>query len=237
VGVAKSRGEILVFVDDDAVLGHKDVLKNLLRPFDEWTDSGRLGVTGASKLLPPDAPWFQRRVAWEIPRIEHPVVHEDLETNPSTEGYGFSEITTTCCAMPRRVFDEVGGFDENLTRGVDTEFFYRVRRLGYRFLLVRDTWAYHPAPATLRDLCRKYFNYGLGHAQEVRKDPERGIGLVFRSRLHAAGYLALRTLILGPNVFIPYSRAYRKWELSFKPLKALASYVNAFGYVRGYYRA
>src|SRR6266545_7801433 len=216
-GVARTRAPLLVFVDDDAVLGDERVIERLVAPLADPS----IGVTGASKLLPPDAPPFQRWVAREVPRIVHPIVDQPLETNPDPPSF-YCEITTTCCAMRRAVFEQAGGFHETLFRGVDTEFFVRVRRLRtegrglgsesdirsallspqssvlsphYRFVLVPNTWTYHPAPATLRALLRKQFLYGFGHAQEVRRDPSRARGQALRTPLHTAGFLLFRTAI------------------------------------------
>ncbi|MDQ2999215.1 MAG: glycosyltransferase [Chloroflexota bacterium] len=261
-GVARTRAPLLVFVDDDAVLGDQRVIERLVAPL--LADES-IGVTGASKLLPPDAPWFQRWVAREVPRITHPIVDQPLETNPDPPSF-YCEITTTCCAMRRAVFDMAGGFDDSLIRGVDTEFFVRVRRLRtgdwglgtegehqassirhqasvvgnpdparYRFILVPKTWAYHPAPATLRALLRKHFLYGMGHAQEVRRDRSRARGRALPTPLHAAAFVLFRTAILLPNIFLPYSFAAPSWRLGFKPLKALTSYIGALGYVWGWY--
>src|SRR5262245_24025687 len=225
-GVAQTSAPLLVFVDDDAVLGDEHTLANLAAPL---LQDPSIGVTGASKLLPPDAPWFQRWVAREVPRIAHPIVERPLETNPDPPSF-YCEITTTCCAMRRVVFEQAGGFDETLVRGVDTEFFVRLRRLGvrgwgvedadssssaetienasspdpdppspiphYRFILVPHTWTYHPAPATLWALLRKQFLYGYGHAQEVRRDPARSRGRTLRTPLHAVMFLLFRTAIL-----------------------------------------
>jgi len=209
--------------DDDAVLGHKGVIENLVKPLES---DPSIGVTGTSKLIPPDSSWFQHWVAKEVPRIEHPVVDTLVETNPDPPYY-YCEITTTCCAMRRSVFEEAGGFDAHLLRGVDTEFFVRVRRLGYRLILVPNTWVWHPAPATFGALLRKHFLYGKGHAQEVSRDPHRALGLQKRPWL----YLLFRTAILLPNVILPYSYADRSTQLSFKPLKAVTSYASALGYV------
>lgn len=231
-GVAQTRGDLLVFVDDDAVLGDDHVLAHLVAPL--LADPG-VGVTGASKLLPPEVSGWQRWVAREVPRIEHPVVAQPVETNPDPPSY-YCEITTTCCAMRRAVFEQVGGFSETLVRGVDTEFFVRVRRHGYRFVLVPHTWVYHPAPGSLWALLRKHFLYGLGHAQEVRLDPSRSRGRYLHTPLHTIGYLVLRTTALIPNIFLPYSFAAPSWRPGFKPLKALTSYVAALGYVWGWYR-
>jgi glycosyl transferase family 2 len=253
-GVARTSAALLVFVDDDAVLGDEHVIERLVAPL---LADPSIGVTGASKLLPPDAPPFQRWVAHEVPRIVHPIVDQPLETNPDPPSF-YCEITTTCCAMRRAVFDAAGGFDTALLRGVDTEFFVRVRRMGdggwgmgvgsrspipyppsplpyYRFILVPHTWTYHPAPANLRALLRKHFLYGVGHAQEVRSDRSRARGRALQTPLHAAAFVLFRTAILLPNIFLPYSFAAPSWRLSFKPLKALTSYVGALGYVWGWY--
>ncbi len=245
-GVARTSAPLLVFVDDDAVLGDEHVIANLVAPL---LADPTIGVTGASKLLPPDAPAFQRWVAREVPRIEHPVVAQPLESNPDPPSF-YCEITTTCCAMRREVFEQAGGFNDHLIRGVDTEFFVRVRRMlaeargvlqpsgtagHYRFVLVPNTWAYHPAPATLRALLRKHFLYGMGHAQEVRRDPSRARGRNLKTPLHAAAFVLFRTAILLPNVFLPFSFAAPSWRPGFKPLKALTSYAGALGYVWGWY--
>ena len=232
LATAKTSAPLLVFIDDDAVLANDDAFEQLLMPL--ITDAS-IGVTGASKLIPPDAPWFQRWVAREIPRIEHAVVSQPLESNPNPPSF-YCEITTTCCAMRRAVYDDVGGFSNDLVRGVDTEFFTRVRRNGYRFMLVPHTWTWHPAPANLWALLRKHWLYGYGHAQEVRRDPARARGRALKTPLHALAYLAFRTAILPINIFVPYSFAAPSWKPSFKPLKALTSYVGALGYVWGWYR-
>lgn len=272
LGVARTTAPLLVFIDDDALPGADDLLERLVAPL---LADQTVGVTGAAKLLPPGAPPFQRWAAREVPRIVHPVVAAPLETNPDPPSF-YCEITTTCCAMRRAVFAQAGGFDETLVRGVDTEFFVRVRRLvvdhglptgdhrrvmaetvestaaspwsavvgpssaraqHYRFLLVPYAWAYHPAPATLRALLRKQFMYGIGHAQEVRRDPSRARGRTLHTPLHAVAFLLFRTAALLPNVFLPYSYAAPSWRPGFKPLKAAASYAAALGYVWGWYAA
>ncbi len=245
LGVARTRSPLLVFIDDDALPGDERLLERLVAPL---LEDETIGVTGASKLLPPGAPWFQRWAAREVPRIVHPVVEAPLESNPDPPSF-YCEITTTCCAMRREVFERAGGFDETLLRGVDTEFFVRVRRMTvagsaggehrppdrYRFILVPHAWTYHPAPATLRALLRKQFLYGYGHAQEVRRDPSRARGRALHTPLHAAAFVLFRTAILVPNMFLPYSFAAPSWRPGFKPLKALASYASALGYVWGWY--
>lgn len=229
VATQRTTAPYLVYLDDDAVLGNVDAIQRLIEPL---IADPTIGVTGAAKLLPPEAGWFQRWVAREVPRIEHPVVATPLETNPDPPSF-LGEITTTCCAMRRAVYDQVGGFNDTLIRGVDTEFFLRVRRAGYRFVLVPHTWTWHPAPNNLWALFRKHWLYGVGHAQEVRCDPTRARGRALKTPLHALAYLVFRTAILPINVVLPYSFAAPVWRPGFKPLKAITSYVGALGYIWG----
>ncbi|MGB1251872.1 MAG: glycosyltransferase family 2 protein, partial [Candidatus Promineifilaceae bacterium] len=221
VGVRGISADYIVFVDDDAVLGAADTIENLVRPL---VEDANIHITGASKLIPLDSPWFQRWVAREVPRIEHPVIETPLVTNPDPPLFS-TEITTTCCAIRRVDYERVGGFDETLVRGVDTEFFVRARRAGLNFVLVPHTWTWHPAPKNLYKLWRKHFLYGMGHAGEVRADATRAEGLQQRPFL----YLLFRTVILIPNIFIPFSYNARSWRPGFKLLKATTSYVSALG--------
>jgi GT2 family glycosyltransferase len=227
VGVAATNGEILVFIDDDALPGQANLVEELVRPL---LQDPTIGVTGAARVLPPDAPWFQRRVAAEIPRTVNAVPEEPLETNPPLEGYGHSLITTTCAAMRRSLFEEAGRFDNVLSSGVDTDLFYRIRSRGYRFVMVPHVYVEHPAPGNLRALMRKLYWYGLGHAEEVLQRPQQHMGFKLPTALHRLVFLLAATLWLVPNIFILYSYGYPHWRLGFRPLKALGTYAAAWGY-------
>jgi GT2 family glycosyltransferase len=237
-GVAQSSAEWLLFVDDDAVLGHPELIERL------FTAAQQPGIVivGSARILPPDAPSFQRAVANQVARIVHPVVPHDIITNPDPPSF-YCDITTTCCLMSRAWFDAVGGFDANLSRGVDSEFFVRARRTSHpagtgNLLLVANTWVYHPAPATRSALWRKHVAYGIGHAQEVRRDPTRARGgNFFHTPIHAALWLFFRTIIIPIHTVIPYSYGAPQWRIGWYPLKALASYASAIGYLIGWYKS
>lgn len=233
LGVARTTAEVIVFLDDDALPVDDACLARLVEPL---ASDATIGVVGAAKLIPPGSTRFQRRVAREVPRIEHPVATELVETNPPIGRHGYSDVTTTCCAVRRTVLAEVGGFDDDLFRGVDTELFYRVRTAGYRLCLAAGAAVHHPAPPTLRALVVKHFHYGIGYAQEVQLHPERAAGRYLHTPAHAAGYVALRTAALVPHAFVPWTWSARSWRPGFRPLKALSSYAAALGFVYGWYR-
>jgi len=236
MGVAASTSngdQVLVFIDDDAFPGKRNLIESMVLPL---IVDDTVGMTGAARILPRNASWFQRRVAVEIPRTVNQVPAEPLETNPPLEGYGHSLITTTCCAMWRSIYEKAGGFSEALISGVDTDFFYRVRRLGYRFLMVPDVYVEHPAPTNLRTLLRKYHWYGIGYGQETQRRPEQHMGPRLPTMFHQIVFLLAATIWLLPNVFILYSYGYPHFSLGFRPIKALSTYAVSWGYVKGWRR-
>ena len=219
-----------VFIDDDARLLDPHALERMLAPLDR--DPG-LAVSGAARVLPAEATAFERRVAREVPRVVHETTEVDEESNPSVSGYGFSSVTTTCCAIRREWLERVGGFREDLERGVDTELFWRLRKAGARFVVAAGAKVEHPAPRDLRSLLASWEEKGFAHAREASLNPERRIGPLLGTRPRALAYLAARALYLPANMIVPWSKAHPRLEIDVKPLKALASFAAAVGYVRG----
>jgi cellulose synthase/poly-beta-1,6-N-acetylglucosamine synthase-like glycosyltransferase len=229
-GIARTSGDLLILIDDDAFPAQRDLIERLVSPL--LADEG-IGATGASRLIPPESNAFQRLTARQVARIENPVVHVPYETAPSPENYFYSNITTTCCAVRRTVFEKIGRFNAELIQGVDTEFFYRMSLAGYRLRLVPDLWVYHPAPKNLHALLHKHFRYGFGHAQQVAHNLAQARGLERWPLL----YFVFRSLALVPHTFLPFSYADPSWRPGFKPLKALVSYTSALGYTWGSFRS
>lgn len=233
IGVARTTGDILLFIDDDAFFGTRQILQRLVSILES---NPQAGVVGTSKLAPKDATWLQKAIARQVPRMVFPVMNEDIESNPPLDGYGFTAVSTTCCAVPRAVFEQVGGFNEELATGEDTEFFYRVRRRGYKIYLVGRTWVYHDPPASLTDLVRKSFGYGVGHALEARTTPERRMNFLALDRWW--GLLAVPAAILALPValfvHIYFDQASRV-KIGFRPLKTLSTYAVLCGYIYGWF--
>ncbi len=238
-GAQDAMGEILVFIDDDAVLAHEEVLTNLVTPLLEK----QADIVGASRRLPEDSNTFAKAVARQIPLVESPIVDtltnatpaltrtswwRSFLKNPLTFLKGehdqtvWSPITTTCVAMTREVFDALGGFSEDLQWGVDTDFFYRAAQKGFRLALAPQTWVYHPYADNLTQLRKKYFKSGIGMAQEMKVHPKRAIQPALDSPITTAYFIFYR--LVGAGVF-----------LFLKPLRAIASVFAMAGYVAGWY--
>ena len=159
-GVKLARGDVIVILDDDSRLADETVLERLIGCLE--SDSS-IGMAGASIVLPKQASAFQRRAAKQFPRFNTPVVDRTTDSDLACHG---------CCAIPRRVFDEVGGEREDLLRGLDPDLRFRIRSAGYRVVLAPHARIYHPLPDGIHKLLRTFFRNGFGSAYARRFRPE-----------------------------------------------------------------
>ncbi len=155
-GVKKASGDYYVFIDDDVTLGDDKVLEKLIAPFLGRTD---VGMTGPSQLVPEDSNWFQRVSAKQLPRSYFPVQEELVDSDM---------VSHMCLAMPAKLFKDVGWENPDIIAGTDPDLRYRVRKAGFRVCVVPHCWAYHPMPATFKELLRLSFIKGKNSAK-VRK--------------------------------------------------------------------
>lgn len=69
----------------------------------------------------------------------------------------------------KRIFNEIGMFDEKLLWSEDDEFNARIIKKGGRILLVPEIISYYYARDTLRGLAVQYFHYGYSKVKAIQK--------------------------------------------------------------------
>lgn len=197
-GASQARGEILMILDDDSLLADDDVFARLMQTLD---DDEKIGMAGASIVIFPDANAFQKRAALQFPRFHTPVVDSVTDSDLACHG---------CCAIPRRIFDAVGGEREDLLRGLDPDLRVRIREAGYRVVLAPQARIYHPLPASWGKLLRIFFRNGFGSAYAYKFQRDH----VFETHesLHDGGF--------QPRTTLPYRLARYPLRL----IKALADF-------------
>lgn len=159
-GAEVARGEILVILDDDSLLADEHVFQRLVETLDA---DASIGMAGASIIVPPDASPFQQSAARQFPRFAMPVVARVTDSDLACHG---------CCAIPARIFDEIGREREDLIRGLDPDLRFRLRAAGYRVVLAPGARIYHPMPDGWRKLLRTFFRNGFGSAYARRFHPD-----------------------------------------------------------------
>jgi glycosyltransferase involved in cell wall biosynthesis len=76
-------------------------------------------------------------------------------------------------AYRREVFERIGGFAEDIDRGEDDEFNYRLSKAGGRILLSPQVRSTYYCRSDLESLARQYWRYGLAKAKVLERHPGR----------------------------------------------------------------
>jgi succinoglycan biosynthesis protein ExoA len=74
-------------------------------------------------------------------------------------------------AYYREVFDRIGGLAEDIDRGEDDEFNYRLRQAGGRILLSPSIRSTYYCRTDYEALARQYWGYGLAKAKVLQRHP------------------------------------------------------------------
>lgn len=141
-GAERAGGAIVLFVDSDVVVA-PGVLDHVPRLLDGRPD---VAAVFGSYDASPAAPGVVSRYK----NLLHHFVHQSGRAEASTFWAGLG-------AIRRRIFEEVGGFDERRYRHPsieDIELGYRLRRAGHRILLDRTLQGTHLKRWTFRSLVR-----------------------------------------------------------------------------------
>jgi GT2 family glycosyltransferase len=143
-GVRAARGEQLLFLNDDVEVIRADWLTALL----EYAQFDTVGAVGA-KLLYTDGTIQHAGVVLNVGGVAQ---HAFRCTAREVQGVprladlprNCSAVTGACMMVPRRVFDEVGGFDEAL-RVVfnDVDLCLRIRERKYEVVYTPHALLYH----------------------------------------------------------------------------------------------
>lgn len=152
--VLEAKGEFIAFTDSDCVVD-RNWLKELMKGF---VDSDVVSV-GGSQYSPADETEFGKRVqaffeltgflSGYIKGKNHNQIVEVVH-NPS------------CNVMYRKkVFLEIGGFDEKLWPSEDVDLDYRLKKGGFIFMYNPKAIVYHYRPENLRQLSKMMYRYGI----------------------------------------------------------------------------
>jgi GT2 family glycosyltransferase/Flp pilus assembly protein TadD len=142
--VTQARGEYLLFLNNDTQIISPDWLEGMV----EQSQRSTIGVVGAM-LLYPDETVQHAGVILGVTGIaghshrgfpaNHPgYQHQLLSIN------NYSAVTGACLMCRREVFEEVGGFDENLAVAYnDVDLCLQIREQGYNIVCLPHVRLYH----------------------------------------------------------------------------------------------
>jgi len=140
-GINNSRGEVLVFLDDDAIVPTY-WLKNIVQHFSDHPNAYALGGKVIAKFTSPPPSWLDRRLGIYISNFDHGEQVLKLRYNeyPRGANMAFRRDAFTKCGEFLDCFDRKGN---SLMSYGDIEMCYRVDRHGYDILYVPDAEVDH----------------------------------------------------------------------------------------------
>ncbi len=165
--VRRARGEIVYFLDDDAVVAPRNLML-LARHFREKD----LAVAGGPDLRPLRNTWFELAVdlvqgSW----LGSFLVRGRYRALALKRKAGEADLILCNMAFRRSVFLRQAGFNEGLYPNEENEFLNRLRNAGQRMLYDPRLYIRRKRPGNLWEFLRQSWRYGRGRSEQFFSYP------------------------------------------------------------------
>lgn len=159
----RSRGDILVFLTQDAIPATSDSLRLLVEPLRQ---DDRVAVCYGRQLPHAHASPFAAHLRlFNYPdRYEAPRCYEDR----GRLGLHTIFCSNSFAAYRRNALEEAGFFPERLLFGEDTFTVAKMLELGYCVCYVHTAQVFHSHSYSVKDEVKRYFDIGAAHATGLR---------------------------------------------------------------------
>lgn len=183
LGIKNAGGDIIVFIDDDAI-ADRNWIKEHLRIYDleeiEINDivipqNKIAGVGGRIKMGNPE-----NKIAIYCEYGRYKMF--DRETSKELSFSPPHGHPTCNMSFKKKIFDEVGMFDEKFKYpvGEDTDLGIRITDEGYVFIYNPNVLVYHKHPESIIGLIKKWYNIGKYEVLLAKEDSRNEIISPFR---------------------------------------------------------
>jgi glycosyltransferase involved in cell wall biosynthesis len=139
-----AKGEVLVLLNNDTEVINNDWLRELV----SHAMRNEVGVVGA-KLLYPDDTIQHAGVIVGLEGVAGHIFYKEYKDSPGYFGranllQNYSAVTGACIALRKKIYEEVGGMDENLAVAFnDIDFCLKVGQSGYYNVYTPYALLYH----------------------------------------------------------------------------------------------
>lgn len=135
-GIEAASGEILTYIDDDAV-ADKDFVENIVKNFNSYKDYTAVG----GKIIPvyPDnkePDWMSKYIEGLVSKVDYGNETREFKKNKYPVGCNMS--------FRKDIFDTLGGFNTDITFRSDEKFvFFKLRENKKKVLYAHDVLVHH----------------------------------------------------------------------------------------------
>ena len=154
-GIRESKGDLIAITDIDCV-AHPSWLHHLAEDWGNPRYGGFVGPIVGTQTGNPIQEWMEQFYNQEL----------------NLKNTDFPLVQTANAAYRRSLFEQIGGFDENLTWWEDVEFSWRMKaRTAFEYKFKPGAIVYHQNRATLQQVRRKFYTRGYGKAACAKRIP------------------------------------------------------------------
>lgn len=219
IGVAKAKGEILAFCDDDCILP-----KTWLSLASTYFTSKKVDLVSGPIISPKKAPFLQRlsgylngsrfTIGFAAPRYRNLL--------PEQEANEFDLILANTF-VKRKAFEKFGGFDKNQVPCEENFLYAKLKKNNYKLFYSPKIACLHPAKPLFLPWAKKIYFYATGRGLLVARAPQTFHPQYLVPSLFV--FISLTFLILSP-----FSLLARSYLLAIFFVYLFLNLINA-GYV------
>lgn len=199
LGVAKAKGEILAFTDDDCLVPPNWLAKGVAAFRDK-----KVGLVGGPAVSPREKNWRIRfgsylsssffTVGFAAPR-HFPLVKKGEASGP--------ELILANNFVRSNVFKTIGGFDNAQVPCEENLLYFRVKHAGYKLLYLPKLACLHPAKPIFLPWAKKIFFYATGRGLLIARAPE-----IFHIQyLIPSLFISSLAILAVLSIFLPIARS------------------------------
>jgi O-antigen biosynthesis alpha-1,3-rhamnosyltransferase len=155
-----AKGDILVYLTQDALPSDAHTLKALVTPF---INDSKLGAVYGRQLPYPDATPFAAHL--RLFNYPHQSYTRSLH-DKNNYGIKTAFLSNSFAAYRKRAIEEIGWFKSGLISTEDTYAGAKLLLAGYRLAYAADAIVYHSHNYTLFQEFKRYFDIGVFHKME-----------------------------------------------------------------------
>ncbi|MFH1751518.1 MAG: glycosyltransferase [archaeon] len=153
-GARKAKGEVVFFTDSDCFAS-----QGLLQKIFNWFKDEKVSVLAGSYFTKRKKSFMAKLIELEI-RQRHEKIGKFIDSTG-----------TYCFAIKKKVFFELGGFNESFKKaaGEDTEFCFKLKSKGFKIYFDKSLTVEHEHNAGLTDYLKDQFKRGYWRVNVWRK--------------------------------------------------------------------
>lgn len=160
LGCRRAKGDILVYLTQDALPRHRETIERVARPF---LENGKVAASFGRQIPYSDAAPFGAHLRlFNYPGESHT---RDLKDKDRL-GIKTAFLSNSFAGYRKKALQEIGGFKDALILGEDTCTGAKLLLAGYRIAYVAEAEVLHSHNYKMFQEFRRYFDVGVFHRSE-----------------------------------------------------------------------